>query len=83
MMNEGPLGHTIRRRRRKLGVDQKKLSELSGVSVHTISDIESGKGNPTLSTVASLLEVLGLELTVRPRTPAALQSSYNPPERDE
>lgn len=74
MMKLSTLAHTIRRRRRQLGVDQKKLSELSGVSVHTISDIESGKANPTVSTLRDLLEVLGLELAIQPRKPAALQT---------
>ena len=67
-MNTKPLGHLLRQRRKELDVDQRTLSELSGVSVHTISDIESGKANPTLSTVESLLEVLGLELTVKARS---------------
>jgi y4mF family transcriptional regulator len=66
-MKKPPLGQAIRIRRKELGVDQRTLSELSGVSVHTISDIESGKGNPTLSTVEDLLNVLGLELTLQAR----------------
>ncbi len=74
-MNSEDLGNTIRQRRRRLGVDQKRLSELSGVSVHTISDIESGKANPTVSTLHRLLDVLGLELHVRPQTPEALQET--------
>ena len=60
----------IRRRRRELDVDQRKLARLAEVSVHTISDIESGKGNPTISTLDAILAVLGLELTVQVKTPA-------------
>ncbi len=68
-MKTPPLGQVIRKRRKELGVDQRTLSELSGVSIHTISDIESGKANPTLSTVESLLQVLGLELKVQAQKP--------------
>ncbi|MBX9743318.1 MAG: helix-turn-helix domain-containing protein [Chthoniobacterales bacterium] len=31
-----------------LGIRQAVLADLSGVRIHSISDIESGKGNPTL-----------------------------------
>jgi len=48
-----------------LGVDQKALSELSGVAVHTLSDIESGKGNPTLSVLNMITHVLGMEVVVK------------------
>jgi len=43
------------------------LAELTGLSVHTISDVESGKGNPTLGVVGKLGDCLGLEVTLRPR----------------
>lgn len=66
-MNIEDLGQTIRHRRRDLGVAQKKLATIAGISVHTLSDIESGKANPTLSTLDDVLEVLGLELTIQPR----------------
>ncbi len=65
----------IRRRRRELDVDQRKLARLAEVSVHTISDIESGKGNPTISTLDAILAVLGLELTVQVKTPAGARGA--------
>ncbi len=68
-MNETDVGVVIRTRRRALRLSQRSLSELSGVSLHTISDVESGKGNPTLETLEQLLTPLGLELAVRLRTP--------------
>ena len=67
IMNTEEVGQIVRERRKKLGLDQRSLAELAGVSTHTVSDVESGKGNPTLATVEALLEVLGLELVARAR----------------
>lgn len=64
-MNIDDLGDIIRRRRKELGVQQQRLSELADVSVHTVSNIESGAGNPTLASLTSVLDVLGLELTIQ------------------
>jgi transcriptional regulator with XRE-family HTH domain len=66
-MNSIELGSLIQRRRAALQIDQNALAELSGVSIHTVSNVESGRGNPTLKIINSLLDVLGLELVVRPR----------------
>jgi transcriptional regulator with XRE-family HTH domain len=55
----------MRDRRRVLGIDQKTAAELSGVSVHTISDIESGRGNPSVKVLAAILDALGLELRIQ------------------
>lgn len=61
------VGDLIVRRRQSLGIDQRTLSQLSRVAVHTLSNIESGKGNPTVTTLRRLLDVLGMELHVRVR----------------
>jgi transcriptional regulator with XRE-family HTH domain len=58
-------GKLMRDRRRVLGIDQKTAAELSGVSVHTISDIESGRGNPSVKVLAAILDALGLELRIQ------------------
>ena len=63
----GRIGDILRQRRLLLGVSQKDCAELTGLSVHTISDIESGKGNPTLDVLEKLFNCLGLEITVQPR----------------
>lgn len=55
----------VRERRRILGIDQKTAAELSGISVHTFSDIESGKGNPSVKVLAAVLDALGLELRIQ------------------
>jgi len=49
----------IRRRRKKLGITQKKLAELVGVSQPLIARIESGDLDPKLSLVRRIFEVLG------------------------
>lgn len=67
-MNNSTLGTQIRTRRSELGIRQADLAELAGVSTHTLSNIESGKGNPQWDTVMVILEVLGLDVTLMPRT---------------
>lgn len=65
----GELGDVLRRRRKSLRLGQRDAAEIAGVSVHTLSDIETGKGNPTLQTLLELCELLGLELSIAPRKP--------------
>lgn len=55
----------LRERRKSLGLTQKELSRFSGVSIHAISDIESGKANPTLETLNAIADTLGLEITAQ------------------
>jgi y4mF family transcriptional regulator len=66
-MNTEEAGSLIRQRRKDLGVDQQTVAELGDVSIHTLSNIESGKGNPTLESLNRILDVLGLELVIRPK----------------
>lgn len=63
-MKINELGQTIRKRRKSLGIDQASAAELAGVSVHTLSNIESGRGNPTLAVLTSVLDTLGLEIRI-------------------
>lgn len=51
-------------RRESLRVTQKELSDLSGVALGALKKFESGKGNPTLSTLKKLCDALGLEITL-------------------
>ena len=64
-MNTKSIGELVRRRRRSLSIDQRSLSEISGVAVHTLSNIEAGKGNPTVETLTRVLDALGMELGIR------------------
>lgn len=59
---------SIKARREMLQVNQEMLAELSGVSLRTIKQFESGKGNPTLLTISKLADALGLELTLQVKT---------------
>ncbi|MBP7553394.1 MAG: helix-turn-helix domain-containing protein [Spirochaetes bacterium] len=59
------IGEIIKKRRDALNIDQKTLSEISEVSVHTITDIESGKANPSVIVLNKLLSSIGLELSIR------------------
>lgn len=63
-MNKGELGEFINRRRETLSVTQRRLAELAGVSVHTLSNLETGSGNVTLETLLKVSDVLGLKVTV-------------------
>ena len=67
-MHFSKLIHAIKTRREMLQVNQETLAELSGVSLRTLKQFESGKGNPTLQTMSKLADVLGLELTLQVKT---------------
>ena len=56
------IGDKIRQRRELLGLLQPQLSGLSGVNTRTIQLVEQGKGNPSLETLLSLIEPIGLNL---------------------
>jgi len=57
----------IKTRRKKLGISQLDLAELSELSLATIKDIERGKSNPSLSTMEKINKVLGLEFVLQVR----------------
>jgi transcriptional regulator with XRE-family HTH domain len=63
-MNTREIGEVIKARREVLGIDQRTLSEISDVAVHTLSNIEAGNGNPTVNSLNKVLGALGLELRV-------------------
>ena len=64
-MKAGEAGGLIRKRRMSLRIDQRTLSEISGIAVHTLSNIEAGKGNPTVATLDRVLDALGMELRIQ------------------
>jgi transcriptional regulator with XRE-family HTH domain len=57
----------IKNRRDVLNLTQESLSELSGVGLRTLKQLEIGKGNPTLSTLEKLVDTLGLEIYIQVR----------------
>jgi transcriptional regulator with XRE-family HTH domain len=63
-MHELDVIKTLKARRKMLGVTQEHLAELAGVGLRTLKDLESGKGNPTVTTLSKLADVLGLDLNL-------------------
>jgi transcriptional regulator with XRE-family HTH domain len=70
-MHYTELTKTIKERREVLQVTQETLAELSGVGLRTLKQFESGKGNPTLSTLQKIADVLGLEISLKLKNIAA------------
>lgn len=56
---------TIKDRREMLQVTQETLAQLSGVGLRTLKQFESGKGNPTLTTLQKLADALGMEVSLK------------------
>jgi len=63
-MNKEQIGRYIVERRDALAISQVRLAELSGVSVHTLSNLETGSGNVTLDTLLRVTGILGLKVTI-------------------
>jgi len=62
------VGENIREIRKKQGMSQEKLSELSRIDPKSIIQIENGKRNPTLKTLKKIALALKVDL------PTLLQS---------
>ena len=58
-------GDLIKQRRALLGLTQQDLSDYTGLSVRIIKSVEAEDGNPSLSTLEKIAEVLGLEFIMR------------------
>lgn len=58
------LGNVIRARRKALGITQAELADLSGISVRTIVEIESGGNSISLKRLLPVLATLGLRLSI-------------------
>ena len=56
------LGTRVKNYRKKTGMTQKRLSEITGLSIFTISQFENGKGQGmSLTNFCSILKALNLE----------------------
>jgi len=62
MFNIVKLGKNMKRIRSSKGLTQGDIFRFLGVSRGFISNIESGKTNPTLSTIAKLAKALGVSV---------------------
>ena len=62
----GPLlrsvGHRIRQAREQQGLSVSELANRAGISRRTLTEIEAGRANPTLSNLAALAGAAGIEL---------------------
>jgi transcriptional regulator with XRE-family HTH domain len=67
-MNNDKIGEIIQKRRVYLKLTQKDVAEMAGITFKSISEIELGIRNPTLSMLNRILEVLGLTLSIHLRT---------------
>jgi len=57
------IGKNIKKYRKKLGISQDKLSKLAGITLHTITKIESGTTpNPRIETVKKIADALGVSV---------------------
>lgn len=57
------LGVTLREWRTRQHLTQEQLAERSGLSYKFIGEIERGRGNPTIETMARLCDALGLGMS--------------------
>ena len=63
-MNKKDLGLKIKERRNTLSMTQSQLADYAGLSVVTLSQIESGKANPSFETLNEIFHYLNLEMLV-------------------
>ena len=59
------LGIDVANRRKELKMEQQDIEDYTGISIGTLSKLENGKGNITMDALASILEVLGMEISIQ------------------
>lgn len=70
------LGRALRDKRRQLGLTQAQLAELTGVGQPSLSSVERGVSNVSLTTLLRLLAALRLELVLQDREPRARRGPW-------
>ena len=60
-------GNLIKERRAVLRLTQQDLSDYTGLSTRIIKSVVAEDGNPSLSTLEKIADVLGLEIIMRIR----------------
>lgn len=58
----GRLGARLRQLRHARRLTQEQLAERAGLSYKFVGELERGRGNPTLTTLAALSDALGVRL---------------------
>ena len=61
------LGEQIAQRRKYFRISQADLAEMAGVSLRTVSAIENGSANPSISILSNIVEILGFVITLQER----------------
>jgi len=61
------IGTEIRIRRKRLGMTQLDVAEMTGLQRQTISRVESGNSSVTIASVERIATVVGLDLKVIPK----------------
>ncbi len=64
-MNKSEIGKAIKQRRKFLRITQKELSEIVGLGLRSLIDMESGKGNSSIDQLQKVISALGLSITVK------------------
>lgn len=64
MATASDIGSALRAARRRLGLTQQEVADLSGLSDRTVRDLEKGSSSPSLGAVIAVATVLGLRLEV-------------------
>lgn len=69
-MNQGVvlqrIGRMVRDTRLRLNLSQLQVAERAGIQRYQVANLELGKGNPSLKTLAAVLGALDLNLSVAP-----------------
>lgn len=68
MMTKNEIGQKIKQRRKIMAMPQTQLANYTGLSVVTLSQIESGKANPSLDTLNEIFHFLNLEILIVVKT---------------
>ncbi len=63
------LGQWIRENREALGLSQRKLAPLIGISYVHLSHIETGKSNGSIDIIQKLADYFGQPFTIEPNKP--------------
>ncbi len=64
VMTKQELGNKIKERRKVMSIQQSQLANYTGLSVVTLSQIETGKANPSFDTLNEIFHFLNLEILV-------------------
>lgn len=70
-MTPEQIGGTVRETRKKLGVTQRELALTSGTGLRFIIDLEKGKSTCQIGKALSVLQTLGIKLSMTPPTGGA------------